>query len=104
MHISYLLVALDNDRMKMEIAIQEEKLRLMETEYEHIRKLNAKLRREKNQALDSHHLFPHVFPQDSMPMYVYFNFWILYLVVFSRCTPDMDVIINYPQRRTPLPV
>ena len=74
MHISYLLVALDNDRMKMEIAIQEEKLRLMETEYEHIRKLNGKLKREKNQALDSHHLFPHVFPQDSMPMYVNFNF------------------------------
>ena len=43
MHGSYLLVALDNDRMKEEIAIQEEKLRLLEIEYDYIKKLNNKL-------------------------------------------------------------
>jgi hypothetical protein len=50
--------------------IQKEKIRLLEIEYEHIRKLNAKLKHEKNEALDSHHLFPHVFRHNSMPMYV----------------------------------
>lgn len=42
----------------------------MEIEYQYIRKLNAKLKREKNEALDSHQLFPHVFRQESMSMYV----------------------------------
>ncbi|CAF0917110.1 unnamed protein product [Rotaria sordida] len=88
MHMSYLLVALDNDRMKEEIAIQEEKLRLLEIECEHMQKLNAKLKHEKRQAFDSRTLFPHVFRQDSMPI----------------CTPDMDIVIDFPERQTPLPV
>ncbi|CAF2800225.1 unnamed protein product [Rotaria sp. Silwood2] len=88
MHMSYLLVALDNDRMKEEIVIQEEKLRLLELECEHMRKLNGKLKREKSQAFDSRTLFPHVFRQNSMPI----------------CTPDMDIVIDFPERQTPLPV
>jgi len=47
----------------------------MEIEYEHIRKINAKLKHEKTEAFDSHTLFPHVFRQSSMPMYV-FHFYI----------------------------
>ena len=42
----------------------------MNMEFEHTRKLNAKLKQEKTKALDSHTLFPHVFRQDTMPMYV----------------------------------
>jgi hypothetical protein len=42
----------------------------MEIEFEHLRKLNAKLKHEKNNALDSRNLFPHVFRQTTMPMYV----------------------------------
>ncbi|CAF1256740.1 unnamed protein product [Rotaria magnacalcarata] len=88
MHMSYLFVALDNDRMREEIAIQEEKLRLLEIECKHIKRLNAKLKSEKTQAFDSRTLFPHVYRQDSMAI----------------CTPDMDVIIDFPERQSPLPI
>jgi hypothetical protein len=42
----------------------------MQVEFEHIRKLNAQLKQEKTEALDSRSLFPHVFRQKTMPMYV----------------------------------
>ncbi len=62
---------MENYSYSKEIGIQEEKLRLMEIEYEHIRKQNAKLKHEKTEAFDSHTLFPHVFQHASMPMYVF---------------------------------
>ncbi len=40
----------------------------MEIEFQHIRKLNAQLKHEKQEAFDSRTLFPHVFRQASMPM------------------------------------
>jgi len=42
----------------------------MEIENEHIRKLNEKLKHDKSEAFDSRTLFPHVFRQENMPMYV----------------------------------
>jgi len=54
----------------------------MEIEYEHIRKINAKLKHEKTKAFDSHTLFPHVFRQSTMPMYV-LDFYIMF-ALFSH--------------------
>ncbi|CAF0850252.1 unnamed protein product [Adineta steineri] len=87
-HKSYFLVSLDNDRMREEIAIQEEKIRLMEIENEHIRKLNTQLKHQQTKAFDSRTLFPHVFRQTTMPI----------------CTPDMDIVLDIPERQPPLPV
>lgn len=42
----------------------------MKIEYEHIRQQNTKLKQEKTEAFDSRTLFPHVFRQSTMPMYV----------------------------------
>ncbi|CAF1604478.1 unnamed protein product [Adineta ricciae] len=88
MHKSYLLVALDNDQMREEINIQEEKLRLMELEIEHIRKLNAQLKQQQKEAFNPRTLFPHVFRHETLPI----------------CTPDMDIVLDLPDRRSPLPV
>ena len=51
----------------------------MQIEFEHLKKLNAELKREKTKALDSRSLFPHVFRQKTMPMYVLHSFLILLL-------------------------
>jgi hypothetical protein len=48
----------------------------MEIEFEHLRKLNAQLKQEKIEALDSRSLFPHVFQEKTMPMYVGNSFMI----------------------------
>lgn len=85
MHVSYMLVAMDNNRMKQveiereifsidtrvnlkEISIQEGRLRLLEVEYEYTKKLNQQLRLEQNEAFGSRRLFPHVFRKDTMPV------------------------------------
>ncbi|UJR30117.1 hypothetical protein I4U23_017658 [Adineta vaga] len=88
MHKSYLLVALDNERMRDEVLIQEEKLRLIELEIEHIRKLNAQLKQQQKEAFNPRTLFPHVFRHETLPI----------------CTPDMDIVLDLPDRRSPLPV
>lgn len=54
---------------------------MLETECEHLRKLNAELKHKKTEEFDSRSLFPHVFRHDSMPMYVV-NFFIN--VLFSQ--------------------
>lgn len=48
----------------------------MEIEFEHLRKLHAQLKQEKIEALDSRSLFPHVFREKTMPMYVGNSFMI----------------------------
>lgn len=42
----------------------------MQIEFEHTRKLNTQLKQEKTKAFDSKTLFPHVFRQETMPVYV----------------------------------
>ena len=48
--------------------MQEERLRLLDVESEHLKKLNRQLRAEQSEAFDSRHLFPHVFRKETMPM------------------------------------
>lgn len=67
----------------------------MEIEYEHIRKQNAKLKTDKTKAYDSRTLFPHVFRQSTMPMYVFYTSNNL-----IRTVEKLDAVFLFPFNTT----
>jgi hypothetical protein len=60
----------------------------MEIEFEHLRKLHAQLKQEKIEALDSRSLFPHVFREKTMPMYVGNSF-----MIFRRKSNHYSILV-----------